>query len=1196
VRLAGGQKTQHSAFILSEKIAASVERTTDLPSDPCGPSSCTVVSPIDSATKENAMQLVADRFAVLDGECGRACDLATGGTVVLVVGSAGGVSDEMRWTDRCSALRALHHHSIAPLVDFGLLGEASRFEAWSCGPTWAGAAEVSASTRDRVKHFLYAAGMSAGPLAPECLRVSNDGTALVLPEAGTGYPGEADAEADVAETPLQARGLDIIERRGISALSEMFHGVDGTRPHVAALWGPPGSGKRMAVREIARIARMHGFVPVASRLVASRYAELWRGRSLFVIGDEEDSARWSAFLDVALRDAQPHVMLMVGNDECRSIDGVRLGRVPAEAMVSAIRPRLLNHNLERAARRAAERAQGLPGRFVRLLWPQSPAAHGAHRSGLRRGLSRVAERPALYGREDAADELLVAPVPACAWPAPGELTSLRRRRDAAVVHLTHGRHAPGLRQLRQAIGGLARRSDWANAADGALALAGALLRRGRARDALAAIDEGRQYARRAGRDGVLLDLATLDGEAWIDLGRLDEAERVVVTALAAARAASDPARAAAASVTLARCLYWRGQYAEAGAALGGPSHEMARVRHALLAARIAVGLRDVSRAMSLVLEAGEWASAAGPAGSKAAVNFTAAFVHLAVGDLDAVERAVSESIAAARAAHDPLRAIRARLIRAEAERRRGRNAAAVVQLQRLRRVMATMPPALRARWELCAALARGDGDPQEVVARRVAATGLGALALYASDPRVLPGSSLVIDPFVDELVAIVRVCQAAEEETVVLKDVCVRVRQHLRAAAVAFVAVLGRRAEIVCGDGVRLDTAIAERAAEAGITIAPHRRDDRIEAAAPVQYGGRPIGALCARWTLGTTDDTSRAASVLTMSAAAAAPMLAATIARREQMVVEGASELLGVTPAMAELRSSVERAAAAPFAVLIDGESGSGKELVARAIHRGGSRRHRAFCTLNCAALPDDLVEAELFGHARGAFTGAVGDRAGVFEEAHGGTLFLDEIGELAARAQAKVLRVLQEGELRRVGENVSRRVDVRIVAATNRDLRREVDAGRFRLDLLYRLDVVHITVPPLRDRCEDIAVLAEHFWREAAARVGSRASLSSTTIAALARYDWPGNVRELQNVLAALAVRCPRRGVVPPSALPPPFGAAAGGVASRLEEARRTFEERFVRAALVRTGGHRGRAAAELGVTRQGLTKLMTRLGISA
>src|SRR5205807_9451645 len=167
-------------------------------------------------------------------------------------------------------------------------------------------------------------------------------------------------------------------------------------------------------------------------------------------------------------------------------------------------------------------------------------------------------------------------------------------------------------------------------------------------------------------------------------------------------------------------------------------------------------------------------------------------------------------------------------------------------------------------------------------------------------------------------------------------------------------------------------------------------------------------------------------------------------------------------------------RAARAPFSVLIEGESGCGKELVARALHRCGPRRDRPFCILNCAALPDDLVEAELFGHSRGAFTGAIAERPGVFEEAHGGTLFLDEIGELSLRAQAKVLRVIQEGELRRIGENISRRVDVRIVSATNRDLLAEATASRFRMDLLYRLDVIRIAVPPLRDRREDIALLA--------------------------------------------------------------------------------------------------------------------------
>jgi two-component system response regulator AtoC len=334
---------------------------------------------------------------------------------------------------------------------------------------------------------------------------------------------------------------------------------------------------------------------------------------------------------------------------------------------------------------------------------------------------------------------------------------------------------------------------------------------------------------------------------------------------------------------------------------------------------------------------------------------------------------------------------------------------------------------------------------------------------------------------------------------------------------------------------------------------------------------------------------------VLKMAATAAAPLVSSILSGRRRAEVSAMSGLLGVSVGMAEIRRAAERAANAPFAVLIEGESGSGKELVARAVHRGGPRRDRPFCTLNCAALPDDLVESELFGHARGAFTGAVAERVGVFEEAHSGTLLLDEVGELSLRAQAKLLRVIQEGELRRIGENVSRRIDVRIVSATNRDLKREVAAGRFRLDLLYRLDVLHIIVPPLRDRCDDIPLLVESFWREATGRLGSRATLSAAAIASLTRYEWPGNVRELQNVLAALAVRVARRGVVAPEALPPQFREHQIGPSCRLDQARRTFEEGFVRAALVRTGGRRAQAAAELGITRQGLTKLMTRLGIA-
>jgi transcriptional regulator with GAF, ATPase, and Fis domain len=267
----------------------------------------------------------------------------------------------------------------------------------------------------------------------------------------------------------------------------------------------------------------------------------------------------------------------------------------------------------------------------------------------------------------------------------------------------------------------------------------------------------------------------------------------------------------------------------------------------------------------------------------------------------------------------------------------------------------------------------------------------------------------------------------------------------------------------------------------------------------------------------------------------------------------------------------------------------------VARAIHQLGARRERRFCDVNCAALPDDLLESELFGHARGAFTGAVADRGGLFEEADGGTLFLDEVADLSARAQAKLLRVLQQQEVRRVGETFSRRVDVRIVSAANRDLRVEAQEGRFRQDLLYRLDVVRVRVPPLRERPEDVALLAAHFWRSAAVRVGTHAQLSHPVLAALSRYHWPGNVRELQNVVAALAVAAPARGLVRPSLLPAIITGTMAMTAARLADARNQFEQRFVQVALARAGGSRSRAARDLGLSRQGLLKLMARLGIA-
>ena len=900
-------------------------------------------------------------------------------------------------------------------------------------------------------------------------------------------------------------------------------------------------------------------------------------------------------LDVSIRCPRAHVLVFAGTEDIQGVQGLALERLSAEALAAAIRPIDRSPRLDERVRRAVREADGLPGRLTQLLW------RGVDRRGPARARDAcyAAEQPAVYGANAIGPMDTAASADRRGWPAPGELASLRRRMEVAMRQLETGRHARGDRGLRQAVGSLARREDWTHAGRGALMLARSLLKRGRTRDAQAALDQAREHCVRAKEEAPLVDVATLAGVAWTDLARLDEAENVLAAAMAAARSTADPARAASAALAFARCLFWRGRYAEAdqtlslGMDVGLP--DCTAVRVATMTSRVAVGARDYSRAVSSAVDAVERAQSVGDAGLSADAACAAAFAHLVVGDVDAVERDVEACVAAARMARDPLRAIRARLILAEQARRSGRRPAVLALLHRLKKIApASLPPIVRARCDLLTDLVSASTPLAAIAARYVAATGLTALRLFVPVADAAGRPEGVFDTVVDDLVDILHICQNAEEESLVLKAVCERLRHQLRAATVAFFGADGARCVLLASDGGRVEPGIAERVMTSGIPIAAHRCEARIEAAAPVRYGGATIGAVTARWTLGTAHDLSRATVVLTMAAAAAAPAVSVAVARRSRTGNSAAPDLLGISPAVAEVRRAVERAASAPFAVLIEGESGCGKELIARALHRAGPRRDRPLCTLNCAALPEDLVESELFGHARGAFTGAVAERPGVFEEAHTGTLFLDEIGELSLRAQAKLLRVVQDGELRRVGENVSRRIDVRIVAATNRDLRQEAASARFRVDLLYRLDVIRIVVPPLRDRPEDIAVLVEHFWREAAGRIGSHATLSAAAAAALARYDWPGNVRELQNVLAALAVRSPKRGVVPPTALPPPFGDPRRTESWRLEEARRTFEERFVRAALVRTGGHRAHAATELGVTRQGLTKLMMRLGI--
>jgi two-component system response regulator AtoC len=333
--------------------------------------------------------------------------------------------------------------------------------------------------------------------------------------------------------------------------------------------------------------------------------------------------------------------------------------------------------------------------------------------------------------------------------------------------------------------------------------------------------------------------------------------------------------------------------------------------------------------------------------------------------------------------------------------------------------------------------------------------------------------------------------------------------------------------------------------------------------------------------------------------------------ARPEEPSERGRFRLVGQSPAIRQIYAVVEKVANTPSTVLISGESGTGKELIARALHENSRRHAGPFIKINCAAIPKTLMESELFGYDKGAFTGAVGAKPGRFELAHGGTLFLDEIGEIPVEMQVKLLRVLQESEFERVGGIKTIKVDVRLVTATNRDLLEEIAAGTFREDLFYRLNVVPIQIPPLRERREDIPLLADHFIAKFNERLKKQiVAISPEAVEQLVAYNWPGNIRELENLMERTILFCEGPeirvsdlppeivGSTAPAASPPVTDDGTRPAAGSLKEAVRAETERvereLIQRALDATGGNVTQAARKLKISRKSLQTKMKELGL--
>jgi DNA-binding NtrC family response regulator len=1174
--------------------------------------------------------LIADRFFQL-ANC--IIDLASGEEVWLQVERER--SSTRAWAERCAALYGRRHSHLVELVDYGPFGRSGRFEAFGTrGPLrhWPSGCAARNALRS-CSAFLMQEGLSPGR-CDEARVIDVAGRPRLLPDEGTGSALDEGSHAQRSRARDRRSngdsfvlGIVVQPRRAVTHIAEFLDACWSRGRRSLQLCAPPGAGASTTLHLVAREARLQGMVPLATTVLERYHA----------FGDDDRPRRW--LLDQLVG---RHVVLLhdrrfeAGSEAptatlARSLLGLALpGLQVAVVSVSDLprasssvvlepftRPQLLamlgaagrTHPAWAFSRRAVRVSNGWPGRFVRAL--------GAAEDPCRE-MAGARERAPKFEPESDADTFEPGHV------AGADLDGWKRLIEARRL-AGQGRHASAIRTYRQAIGMCDRRGDLLHAGAAGNELGQALLLRGAAGAAREAFAQAGRHLQQGGA----LSRAALAvaGEAFARMaaGELREAEAILHTAELAALHVNASHEGLMLRAALLQCLHWQARWDEAigmieretqprAAAPGRPllsdrvsemssavetragsSHlePIAPVLWHCVAASVAIERRSLDLAARQVAAAMA-ASTAGPPVVACACHAVAIRLHGWIGDADAVHLHAVRGLNAARVSRAPMDALRIRMYLAAALAQLGADAEGRALALRLLRIRPSrIPPLYRA--ELAITLARVLPGHAEARRRREEAEAF-ARAAGASALLSPPVSTQTLPKPLCDIVDVVRSTHEYVSERAWLQRTAQVLRDRLQAASVAFVPAQDPGGVVVSVGGAR--GVGGRRAIEKGIVLGPVQTAAGIELAVPIRCGNAAVGALECRWSAVGPDNAEHARALVVATAAVSGPFVKSVIDNQDgQPGPAYCPELLGASAAMTDLRHAVARAAGAPFPVLITGESGAGKELVARAIHRESPRRLRAFATLNCAALTEELLESELFGHARGAFTGAIAERRGLFEEADGGTLFLDEVSELSLRAQAKLLRVLQEGEVRRVGESFSRHVEVRVVAATNRSLEALAAERVFRHDLRYRLDVIRIEVPPLRHRLEDVIELARAFWTRAAPLAGCHASLGPAVLAALARYDWPGNVRELQNVVSALVVAAPRRGTVGPSALPHSIAQAATMLtATTLDQATKAFERRFVAAALARAGGMKNRAAGELGITRQGLAKLIRRLGIHA